>query len=71
MHQPDIGIVPIGDRYTMGGAVAALACQRYFNFKTVIPGHYKTFGILDQTADKFVAGMPSRASSPFPPKRAM
>jgi L-ascorbate metabolism protein UlaG (beta-lactamase superfamily) len=57
LHQPDIGIVPVGDRYTMGGAVAALACQRYFNFKTVIPCHYKTFGILDQTADKFVAGM--------------
>ncbi|MGV3551851.1 metal-dependent hydrolase [Rhizobium sp.] len=57
LHQPDIGIVPIGDRFTMGGAVAALACQRYFNFKSVIPCHYKTFGLLDQTADKFVAGM--------------
>ena len=57
LHQPDIGIVPVGDRFTMGGAVAALACQRYFDFKTVIPCHYKTFGLLDQTADKFVAGM--------------
>lgn len=57
LHQPDIGLVPVGDRFTMGGAVAALACQRYFDFKTVIPCHYKTFGLLDQTADKFVAGM--------------
>jgi L-ascorbate metabolism protein UlaG (beta-lactamase superfamily) len=57
LHQPDIGIVPIGDRFTMGGAVAALACQRYFNFKVAIPCHYKTFGLLDQTADNFVAGM--------------
>lgn len=57
LHQPDIGLVPIGDRFTMGGAVAALACQRFFNFKTVIPCHYKTFGLLDQTPDKFVAGM--------------
>jgi L-ascorbate metabolism protein UlaG (beta-lactamase superfamily) len=57
LHQPDIGLVPVGDRFTMGGAVAALACQRFFNFKTVIPCHYKTFGLLDQTADKFVAGM--------------
>jgi L-ascorbate metabolism protein UlaG (beta-lactamase superfamily) len=32
LHKPDIGIVPIGDRLTMGGAVAALACRRYFNF---------------------------------------
>ncbi len=29
LHQPEIGLVPIGDRFTMGGAVAALACQRY------------------------------------------
>lgn len=57
LHSPDVGLVPIGDRFTMGGAVAALACQRYFKFKTVIPCHYKTFGLLDQSADKFVAGM--------------
>lgn len=57
LHQPDIGLVPIGDRYTMGGAVAALACRRFFNFKTVIPCHYKSFGVLDQSADKFTAGM--------------
>ena len=40
LHQPDIGIVPIGDRLTMGGAVAALACRRYFNFDKAIPCHY-------------------------------
>lgn len=57
LHQPDIGIVPIGDRFTMGGAVAALACQRYFKFQTAIPCHYKTFGLLDPSADKFVAAM--------------
>ena len=32
LHQPEIGLVPIGDRFTMGGAVAALACQRFFKF---------------------------------------
>src|SRR5690606_22315403 len=46
LHQPDIGIVPIGDRFTMGGAVAALACQRFFKFRTAIPCHYATFGLL-------------------------
>ncbi len=49
--------MPVGDRFTMGGAVAALACRRYFNFETVIPCHYKTFPLLDQTPEKFVAGM--------------
>lgn len=55
LHQPNIGIVPIGDRFTMGGAVAALACQRYFKFSTIIPCHYGTFPIIDQTADTFLA----------------
>lgn len=57
LHAPDIGIVPIGDRFTMGGAVAALACQRYFSFETAIPCHFGSFPIIDKTADKFVAGM--------------
>ncbi|TCM57506.1 L-ascorbate metabolism protein UlaG (beta-lactamase superfamily) [Rhizobium sp. PP-F2F-G48] len=57
LHQPDIGLVPIGDRFTMGGAVAALACQRYFKFATVLPCHYGSFAIVDQTPDLFVAAM--------------
>ncbi len=57
LHEPKIGLVPIGDRFTMGGAVAALACRRFFNFETVLPCHYATFGIIDQSADKFVEGM--------------
>ena len=31
IHQPEIGIVPIGDRYTMGGRTAAMACRRFFD----------------------------------------
>lgn len=57
LHQPQIGIVPIGDRYTMGAKSAALACKRFFDFETVVPCHYGTFPIIDQTADKFVAEM--------------
>ncbi len=57
LHRPDIGIVPIGDRFTMGGAVAALACRRFFNFRKVIPCHYATFGLLDPDAGKFAAGL--------------
>ncbi|TCQ12680.1 L-ascorbate metabolism protein UlaG (beta-lactamase superfamily) [Rhizobium sp. PP-F2F-G36] len=57
LHQPDIGLVPIGDRFTMGGAVAALACQRYFKFGTVLPCHYGSFPIVDQTPDLFIAAM--------------
>lgn len=57
LHKPQIGIVPIGDRFTMGGAVAALACKRYFDFETTIPCHFGTFPIIDQSADMFLEGM--------------
>lgn len=68
LHQPDIGIVPIGDRFTMGGAVAALACQRFFDFKHAIPCHYGLPGV-DQTPEKFVKGMEgarTRVETPAP-----
>jgi L-ascorbate metabolism protein UlaG (beta-lactamase superfamily) len=58
VHQPEIGIVPIGDRFTMGARTAAYACKTYFRFKTILPCHYGTFpGMLDATADNFVAAM--------------
>jgi len=63
LHQPDIGIVPIGDRFTMGGAVAALACQRFFKFETVVPCHYGSFPIIDQDAGKFVDAMEGSATN--------
>ena len=62
LYSPDVGIVPIGDRFTMGAKSAALACRRYFNFKSVIPAHYGTFPIIDQTADAFVAEMAEDAA---------
>jgi L-ascorbate metabolism protein UlaG (beta-lactamase superfamily) len=61
IYRPAIGLVPIGDRFTMGAKTAALACKRFFQFKTIVPCHYRTFPMLDQTADKFVAEMGSNA----------
>jgi len=69
LHQPQIGLVPIGDRFTMGGAVAALACQRYFRFETVIPCHYATFPMIDQSADKFIEGMKGTQAKVLTPQR--
>ncbi len=58
LHKPDIGIIPIGDRFTMGARTAAFACKKFFKFSTIIPCHYGTFpGMLDPNADKFVAEM--------------
>ncbi|MFO1090109.1 MAG: metal-dependent hydrolase [Hyphomicrobiales bacterium] len=57
IHKPDVGIVPMGDRFTMGPKTAALACQRFFAFKTILPCHYKTFGLLEQSAQPFVEAL--------------
>jgi len=58
LHAPDIGILSAGGRYTMDMARAAWAAKRFFNFKTVIPGHYRTFPALEQSADALVAALP-------------
>lgn len=55
IFEPKVGIVPIGDRFTMGARTAALACRKFFSFDMVVPCHYGTFPIIDQTAEKFLA----------------
>jgi L-ascorbate metabolism protein UlaG (beta-lactamase superfamily) len=57
-HKPDIGILSAGGHFTMDMARAAYAARRYFNFKTVIPCHYRTFPLLAQNADVLKAGLP-------------
>lgn len=62
IHKPDVVIVPIGDRFTMGPEVAALAIQRYFSgVKAVIPCHYGSFPLLLPNADRFVAAMEGKS----------
>lgn len=57
-YKPDIGILSAGGHYTMGMAEAAYAAKRYFDFKTVIPCHYRTFDVLEQNANVLVDGLP-------------
>jgi len=58
IHQPEVVMVPIGDRFTMGPEVAALAVERYFKgLKAVIPCHYASFPPLVSNADRFVAAL--------------
>jgi L-ascorbate metabolism protein UlaG (beta-lactamase superfamily) len=56
-HKPDIGILSAGGFYTMDMAQAAYAAKKYFDFKTVIPCHYRTFGALEQSAEALIAGL--------------
>jgi len=71
IYQPKIGIVPIGDRFTMGAKLAAMACRRFYDFETVIPCHYGTFPIIDQTADKFTAEMREAEAEVLVPERGV
>ncbi len=57
IHGVDACICPIGDRFTMGARTAAMAMQRFVQPKVVVPCHYGSFGIIDQTADAFLAAM--------------
>jgi len=58
LHQPEIGILCAGGHFTMDMARAAYAARRYFQFKTVIPCHYRTFPLLEQSAGKLREGLP-------------
>jgi L-ascorbate metabolism protein UlaG (beta-lactamase superfamily) len=57
-HAPDIGILCAGGHFTMDMKRAAFAAAKYFNFKTVIPCHYRTFPLLEQSAEALIKGLP-------------
>ncbi len=71
IHRPQVAMVPIGDRFTMGARLAAMACRKFYSFATVIPAHYATFGLLDATADKFVAEMKGSKTDVVVPERGV
>jgi L-ascorbate metabolism protein UlaG (beta-lactamase superfamily) len=58
LHHPDIGILNCGGHYTMDMVRAAYAARTFFDFKVVIPSHYRTFGLLAQDAEVLKAGLP-------------
>ena len=58
LYRPAIGIVPIGDRFTMGADQAAYACRKFFTFSTIVPCHYASFkGYVAGDAKEFLAAM--------------
>ena len=58
LHAPDIGILAAGGHFTMDMKRAAYAAKRFFNFKTVIPCHYRTFPLLEQNAQVLIDALP-------------
>ncbi len=57
-YKPDIGILSAGGHFTMDMKGAAYAAKKYFDFKTLIPCHYKTFPLLEQSADALKTALP-------------
>jgi len=57
-YKPGIGILSCGGHFTMDMKAAAWAAKRFFDFKTVIPGHYATFPFLEQSAQALIDGLP-------------
>ena len=53
-YKPTVGILSAGGHFTMDMAGTAYAAKRYFNFQTVIPCHYKTFDLLEQSAQVLI-----------------
>ena len=58
LHRPDIGILSAGGHFTMDMARAAYAAKRYFDFRTVIPSHYRSFPMLATDAGPLRDGLP-------------
>ncbi|HUB19120.1 MAG TPA: metal-dependent hydrolase [Acidobacteriaceae bacterium] len=48
LYHPDLAMLPIGDHYTMGPRLAAVAAK-YIGAKTVLPIHFGTFPALTGT----------------------
>jgi L-ascorbate metabolism protein UlaG (beta-lactamase superfamily) len=57
---PDLSLLPIGDRYTMGPASAAKAVE-FIRTKKVIPIHYGTFPIISVDPQEFKKKVGRRA----------
>lgn len=57
LHKPDIVLIPIGDRFTMGAEMAAIALKRYLKPSLAIPIHYATFPMLAPDASAFQKAM--------------
>ena len=55
LYDPQVVMIPVGDRFTMGGRLAAEAVKRFLpHARTIIPCHYGTFPIIDATPDAFL-----------------
>jgi L-ascorbate metabolism protein UlaG (beta-lactamase superfamily) len=53
IHQPRVGLIPVGDRFTMGPETAALACNEFLDLELIVPIHWGTFDLLHGDPRRF------------------
>jgi L-ascorbate metabolism protein UlaG (beta-lactamase superfamily) len=53
LHRPTVGLLPIGDRFTMGPEHAAIACNEFLQLETIVPIHWGTFPLLTGDPELF------------------
>ena len=46
IYRPSTALLPVGDRFTMGPELAAMACNEFLSVDLVIPIHWGTFDLL-------------------------
>ena len=63
LYQPELAMLPIGDRFTMGPREAALACS-FLQPEKVIPMHYGTFPLLTGTPAKLAELLKEEPKAP-------
>ena len=64
VYRPDIAMIPIGDRFTMGPELAAKAAE-WIKPKVAVPIHYKTWPLLVSDASGFTPqGMEIKVMEP-------
>lgn len=52
IYRPQIALLPIGDRYTMGIMEASIAAS-WIKPEVIIPMHYNTFPVIEQDPNRF------------------
>src|ERR687897_546006 len=53
IHRLQIGLIPIGDRFTMGPETAAIACNEFLDLEVIVPIHWGTFDLLSGDPQQF------------------
>jgi L-ascorbate metabolism protein UlaG (beta-lactamase superfamily) len=55
LYRPKVGLICIGDRFTMGPESAAIACNEFLDLELIVPIHWGTFGLLSGRPEAFAS----------------